>query len=142
MSEESGVPRVQEAVAATVRRLRRTLVVAALVLAVGVVAASVLFSPPQWAAGLVGALGIAVLTVVTRWVLDHMLADPSNPVPWVALSYVGKALVIAGTVVPVKLWGGEVALPGLGLVAAVLVFSLLEVLALSRIRMSAVDPRG
>ena len=51
------------------------------------------------------------------------------------------ASLIAASVVPVKLWGGEVALPGLGMVAAVLVFSFLEVLALSRIRMGAVDAR-
>lgn len=139
--QDMGAVRIQEAVAAAFRRLRRTLVVAAVVLAVAVCAASNLWTPPQWGAGVIGAVGIAVLTVVTRWVLDHMLADPSNPVPWVAISYVGKVLVIAATVVPVKLWGGEVALPGLGLAAAVLLFSLLEVLALARIRMMAVDPR-
>ncbi len=139
--QEPDVPHIQEAVARAIRRLRRTLVVAALVLALGVCAASLWWSPPQWGAGVVGAAGIALLMVVTRWVLDHMLADPSNPVPWVAISYVGKALVIAASVVPVKLWGGEVALPGLGMVAAVLVFSFLEVLALSRIRMGAVDAR-
>ena len=109
--QEPDVPHIQEAVARAIRRLRRTLVVAALVLALGVCAASLWWSPPQWGAGVVGAAGIALLMVVTRWVLDHMLADPSNPVPWVAISYVGKALVIAASVVPVKLWGGEVALP-------------------------------
>lgn len=133
---------VQEAVAGAIRTLRRTLVVAAVLLGAGLLAVTALWDPSQWAAGLIGVVGIGLLAVVTRWVLDRMLADPSNPVPWVAISYVAKAVVIAGAVVPVKLWGGEVALPGFGLIAAVLVFSALEVLALARIRMGAVDPRG